>query len=159
MSLFRSRNFSSISTLSTLPTTAIIANCLRHFLRIIKFRKGKKHRLNLRAGIQLRSREVAAWHCMKARQFCGPEENVLRFIACDWILWFGGGEILTTCEGDRVSRPECGLFSNAVFSKQAFAQSTAIKTVTTQTIFVVLTQNLAQQQRNSNRFKPCRRNY
>ena len=45
MSLFRSRNFSSISTLSTLPTTAIIANCFRHFLRIIKFRKGKKHRL------------------------------------------------------------------------------------------------------------------
>ena len=42
----------------TLPTTAIITNCFRHFLRIIKFRKGKKHRLNLRAGIQLRSRKV-----------------------------------------------------------------------------------------------------
>ena len=155
MSLFRSLNFSSISTLSTLPTTAIITNCFRHFLRIIKFRKGKKHRLNLRAGVQLRSRKVTARRCMKARQFCGQEENVFRFIACDWIPWFGGGEIFTTCEGDRVSRPECGLFSNAVFSKQTFAQSTAIKTVTTQTIFVLLTQNLAQRQRNSHRFKPC----
>ena len=66
---------------------------------------------------------------------------------------------MTACEGDRASRPECGLFPNAVFSKQTFAQSTAIKTVTTQTIFVLLTQNLAQRQRNSHRFKPCRRNY
>ena len=159
MSILLSRNFSSISTLSTLPTTAIIANCFRHFLRIIKFRKAKKHILNLRAGIQLRFREVTAGRCMKARQFWGPEENVLCSIACDWIPWFGGGEILTTCEGDRVSWPECGLFSNAVFSKQAFAQSTAIKTVTTQTIFVLLTENLAQRQRNSHRFKPCQRNY
>ena len=88
MSLFFSRNFSSISTLFTLPTTAIIANSFRHFLRIIKFRKGKQHRLNLRVGIQLRSREVTAGRCMKARQFCGPEENVW----LDIVIW-GRGDI------------------------------------------------------------------
>ena len=65
-----------------LPTTAIIANCFRHYTRI-KLPKGRTYTLYcilIRSSIQLEGRRN-----MKARQFCGPDENVLRFNACDWI--------------------------------------------------------------------------